>query len=266
MKLSIITINLNNKVGLQKTIDSIVSQTFTDYEWIVIDGGSTDGSKELIEQYADHIAYWVSEPDKGIYNAMNKGIREAKGEYCFFLNSGDYLIDRSILQQAFDFQFDEDIVWGYPNFKRGDYYERGTRQREITLRVFLTGSIYHSGNVFIRKKLFEDNQYGMYDESLKIVSDWKWFLQAMGLGVATGRYIDLMISVLDCTGISMTQIEKVNIERDKVLQELVPERILRDYEYYKQMISRIYSSASYRLGHFLLSPFIWLKKILGKKK
>ena len=80
MKLSIITVNYNNREGLQRTIDSVVSQTFRDFEWIVIDGGSTDGSKELIKQYADHFSYWVSEPDKGIYNAMNKGILKATGE------------------------------------------------------------------------------------------------------------------------------------------------------------------------------------------
>ena len=78
MKLSIITINYNNKAGLQKTIDSVVAQTWRDFEWIIIDGGSTDGSKELIEQYQQHFAYWCSEPDKGVYNAMNKGIDKAK--------------------------------------------------------------------------------------------------------------------------------------------------------------------------------------------
>ncbi|MDR2910496.1 MAG: glycosyltransferase [Bacteroidales bacterium] len=93
MKLSIITINLNNVAGLQKTIESVVKQTFTDYEYIVIDGGSTDGSADIIKQHANKITYWVSEPDKGIYNAMNKGIRVAKGEYCLFLNSGDWLIN-----------------------------------------------------------------------------------------------------------------------------------------------------------------------------
>ena len=89
MKLSIITVNYNNKAGLQKTIDSVVCQTWRDFEWIVIDGGSTDGSKELIEQYQQHFAYWCSEPDKGVYNAMNKGISKAKGEYLNFMNSGD---------------------------------------------------------------------------------------------------------------------------------------------------------------------------------
>ena len=90
MKLSIITVNLNNLEGLKKTYESVVSQTFTDYEWLVIDGGSTDGSREFIEQHQDKFAYWCSEPDKGIYNAMNKGIVRAKGEYLNFMNSGDY--------------------------------------------------------------------------------------------------------------------------------------------------------------------------------
>ena len=94
MKLSIITVNLNNRDGLQRTIDSVVSQTFTDYEWIVIDGGSTDGSRELIGQHQDRFAYWCSEPDKGIYNAMNKGIAHAKGEWLQFLNSGAWLYSK----------------------------------------------------------------------------------------------------------------------------------------------------------------------------
>jgi len=99
MKLSIITVNLNNKSGLQKTIDSVISQTYKDFEWIIIDGGSTDGSKELIEQYSQYITYWISEPDKGIYNAMNKGIVQAKGEYLQFLNSGDALYDKYVLDK-----------------------------------------------------------------------------------------------------------------------------------------------------------------------
>lgn len=101
MKLSIITVNLNNRDGLKRTIDSVVSQTFTDYEWIVIDGGSNDGSRELIEHYSDHFAYWCSEPDKGIYNAMNKGIAHAKGEWLQFLNSGDVLYSNNTLASVF---------------------------------------------------------------------------------------------------------------------------------------------------------------------
>lgn len=96
IKLSIITVNLNNCDGLRRTIDSVVSQTFTDFEWIVIDGGSTDCSRELMEQYKDHFAFWCSEPDNGIYNAMNKGIVHANGEWLLFLNSGDWLAEKKV--------------------------------------------------------------------------------------------------------------------------------------------------------------------------
>lgn len=97
--LSIITINYNNKNGVQKTIDSVLSQSFEDYEWIVIDGGSNDGSKELLEKYQEHFAYWCSEPDNGIYNAINKGLSHTTGDYIQFLNSGDWLYDSTALEK-----------------------------------------------------------------------------------------------------------------------------------------------------------------------
>ena len=112
MKLSIITVNFNNVEGLRKTAESIVSQTFQDFEWIVIDGGSTDGSKELIEQYSDRIAYWCSEKDSGIYNAMNKGVRYAKGEYINFMNSGDCFADSSVLSDVSERLLDNVILYG----------------------------------------------------------------------------------------------------------------------------------------------------------
>ena len=99
MKLSIITINFNNHDGLQKTINSVIAQTWKDFEWIIIDGGSTDGSKNLIEQYDKYITYWISESDKGIYNAMNKGIKIARGDYLQFLNSGDYFYNEKVIEK-----------------------------------------------------------------------------------------------------------------------------------------------------------------------
>ena len=99
MKLSIITINYNNQEGLKKTIESVVSQTMRDFEWIVIDGGSTDGGKEIIEQNKQCLDYWCSEPDKGIYHAMNKGIRASHGDYLMFLNSGDSLYDNKVIER-----------------------------------------------------------------------------------------------------------------------------------------------------------------------
>lgn len=96
-KLSIISINLNNSEGLQKTIRSVIRQTNSDFEYIVIDGNSKDGSLNVIKNFDNQITYWVSEPDSGIYNAMNKGISKSTGRYCLFLNSGDWLADENVI-------------------------------------------------------------------------------------------------------------------------------------------------------------------------
>src|SRR5665648_699382 len=112
MKLSIITINLNNAIGLQKTIESILSQIYTEFELLVIDGGSTEDDILIIKKYAKRIKYWISETDKGIYHAMNKGIKQAHGEYCFFLNSGDYFLNENVLKKVFSNEFNEDVVFG----------------------------------------------------------------------------------------------------------------------------------------------------------
>ena len=89
MKYSIITINYNHIEGLKRTIDSVISQTSSNYEYIIIDGGSTDGSVNIIKEYKEHLVYWISEKDNGVYHAMNKGVAQAQGDYCIFMNSGD---------------------------------------------------------------------------------------------------------------------------------------------------------------------------------
>lgn len=230
MFLSIITITFNNLKGMKETAESVISQSFKDFEWIVVDGGSSDGTKEYLESISEHIDWWCSETDKGIYNAMNKGIRTAKGKYCFFLNSGDYLIDCDSLQRAMDCNIVEDIVWGYIKCKKGNSLFDGKRRNHVTLKTFVGETINHSGNAFIRRELFDEKYYGLYDENLKIVSDWKWFLQTLGLGDVTGRFIDVCMSVYDMNGISETQMELNLTERNLVLHDLLDERILSDYD------------------------------------
>ena len=110
MKLSIITINFNDREGLDKTIQSVINQAYKEFEYIVIDGASTDGSVDVIKKYADKLTHWVSEPDSGIYNAMNKGTQMASGEYCLYLNSGDFLAEDDVLERLFENDFNEDIV------------------------------------------------------------------------------------------------------------------------------------------------------------
>lgn len=194
MKLSIITINYNNKAGLEKTIESVMSQTWrsltpspspegegSPWEWIIIDGGSTDGSKEVIEELSknpnSNISYWCSEPDKGIYNAMNKGIAKAKGEYLQFLNSGDCLLDKNVINDFFLLDFEEDIISG--NIAVDGSIENGRQvpdEIEIDFEYMKEKTILHPSS-FIRKDLF--SKCGYYDENYRIVSDWKFFLIAL---------------------------------------------------------------------------------------
>ena len=222
MKLSIITVNLNNRDGLRKTIDSVVSQTFKDFEWIVIDGGSTDGSRELIEQYADHFAYWVSEPDKGIYNAMNKGIKVAKGEYLQFLNSGDILYSPTIIDDVFSIGSTRDILYGDILIINDDgHTDLITYSDRLSIKQLLNHSICHQSS-FIKRELLRKEPY---DENLQIVSDWKFFLRKALEGIKF-EHIPLIVSVFDTEGISSTKPTLLSREREMVLASEVPDCII----------------------------------------
>ena len=161
-KLSIITINYNNAGGLEKTIQSVVSQTFTDYEYIVIDGSSNDGSVDCIKRYSDKISYSVSEKDKGIYNAQNKGIMAAKGMYCLFLNSGDYLFNEKVLEEVFSHKHNEDIIYGDMMIDDGSAeLIYGKHPSDITFEFLIYTTLWHPVS-FIKRELF--NRFGLYNE------------------------------------------------------------------------------------------------------
>ena len=236
MILSIITINRNNASGLEKTMKSVLSQSRTDFEYVVVDGASTDHSVEVIQRLARDFGdrlRWISEPDKGIYNAMNKGIRIASGSYLEFLNSGDSLVADNVLEKVCDALEQE----GYPSILYGNMLknmpggsirrDKGLAGEEISFLDFYSGSLNHS-SAFIRKELFE--KYGFYDESLKVVSDWKWFLQAIIFGGEKPAYMDLDVSLFDMNGISETNRPLTQRERQKVLAEYVSPAILADYQ------------------------------------
>lgn len=231
MLLSIITINYNNREGLRKTIDSVVAQTFKDLEWIVIDGGSTDGSRELIEKFADHFSYWVSEPDKGVYNAMNKGIQVAKGEYLQFLNSGDWLYDETSLERCFSHPFTSDIVYGDLLFVKGDgIVEKSCFPDPLTLRYFYRRSLGHNAS-FIRRELLQENPY---EERFGIVSDWFFFFK-QALNNCSFEYINETVSCFDMNGISCVNKELVKQEREIVLTEYIPDMLVRDFKTMDEM-------------------------------
>lgn len=209
-KLSIITINFNNSSGLKKTIESVVRQSFADYEYLIIDGGSTDGSVDVIKRYSDKLAYWVSETDKGIYNAMNKGIKKATGEYCLFLNSGDCFTGNDILNKVFSAPFSEDIVFGDTICVN----MRLSFPQKISLSYLISKSLPHQSS-FIKKSLF--NRIGLYNEENRIVSDWEFCLKAIHLYNCSYKYLpELIVSKMELPGYSLdrrlTQIKNKEIE------------------------------------------------------
>lgn len=230
MKLSVITINYNNHDGLRKTIKSVVNQTFKDFEYIIIDGGSTDGGVDVIKKYADKIDYWVSEPDKGIYNAMNKGIDIAKGEYCIFMNSGDCFHDNQTLSLSIPHLDGIDVIAGYAKLDSG---ERVDRPIEITLQSLYNHQQPCHQSSFIRTILLKKYHY---DEKYKLVSDWKFFIQVFVYGDSSYKPIDVVVSVYDSVGLSSVNRQLIDSEHVSILEHDFPKRV---YDYY------LYNTSSY---------------------
>lgn len=246
-KLSVITINLNNALGLENTIKSVINQTYNNFEYIVIDGNSTDGSIDIIKKYADKISYWISEPDSGIYNAMNKGIRQAKGEYLNFLNSGDCFFDPNTLSTIFQGKkYSAPILRGVQVCVEptGDTFRwNNFGNRDLTLYDFFVDGLRHQAT-FISNSLFK--KYGLYDEKYKIVSDWKFFIECMLHG-ETSRFIDLDIILFDMTGISNDPKWQHTLftEREAVLKEIIPPSILSDLNELKALKEKSYFPYDY---------------------
>ena len=315
--LSIITINYNDAAGLRKTLDSVAAQTYPHIQHIIVDGGSTDGSVEIIREYADnqckvesvkckgtekgrsdsennptpiyttlhnstppkHHVLWVSEPDKGIYNAMNKGIEIALGrrevredhtslhiangqspiaqtDYIQILNAGDILAAPDVTERMVDalahqckvesvkckggengvaemnmpYRLENCPAIFYGNMIKVNAQGKVVGKSgytEYSLRQFYSSTLNHDC-AYIRADLFEE--YGLYDENLKIVSDWKWYLQAIGLGRVKPEYVDIDVTIFDDGGISETNLALRNEERRQVLEELLPPAVLWDYD------------------------------------
>lgn len=223
-KVSIITINLNHADGLARTFQSIKAHKQFDYEYLVIDGGSTDGSVEVIKGFSEKIDYWISEPDKGVYNAMNKGIHAAKGEYCYFLNSGDTLAEPQSLCNLLDGSDNEDIIYGNMIHGGPESLEKGPST--ISFQHFFNGSIYHQSALIKRELLTTE---GLYNESLKIVSDWEFFVKAIFFKNCTTRYVDTSVARYETGGLSFQSPERNRMERMQVLNTCFP-RFIDDYE------------------------------------
>ncbi len=286
---------------------SVMSQTSKEFEYIVVDGsppkspistqpdgkagslkaeqgGTSDRAiiKSMLDNAVDTFdgystCVWIngvsggfySEPDKGIYNAMNKGILKAKGEYLHFLNSGDWLVDERVVEDMLHALSSPplgelegaDIFVGNVIQIRPDGKKRYTKhlEKNVSLMTFYRGTLQHT-SAYIKRSLFD--KYGLYDETLKIVSDWKWYLLVAGLNNANVKFTDRYVTYFDMTGISSTNLELDKAERRQVLEELVSESILADYDNYTFEIEQIKRLKRYPI----IYKMIWfVERVLFKK-
>jgi len=291
MKLSIITINRNNAEGLKRTLDSVKSQICQEFEHIIVDGASTDDSVKVIESYVRDVScmkydvLWVSEPDMGIYNAMNKGIRKATGDYVYILNSGDELAVPDVVERMMEalarVNSEELIVkiGGVPILMGNivHVYGDGRKVRErkrvathdinlqpidASMLTFYKGTIPHDA-AFVRRDLFE--KYGYFDETMKICADWKLYLDMIALGGIVPMYIDIDVVLFDMSGVSNTNNARRLAERRAYLEKILHPSILKDYDRYSgdiMLMQRLHRhSWAYRLTWFLERILFKIEKL-----
>ncbi len=246
MKLSIITINYNNAEGLRRTLASVAAQTYRAIEHIIVDGGSSDDSIKVIEEYEEQIRLskssisikWKSEKDNGVYHAMNKGIRQATGSYIEILNSGDVLAGSDVTERMVR----EVENAEYPSILYGNMlksYDGKTIINKDTcggtgatnsFLYFYKGTLNHDC-AYIRRDLFE--KYGLYNEEMKICSDWEWYVKAIAIGGEKAVYTNIDVTIFDMNGVSESNgknAELIKKERREYLEKILPATILHDYD------------------------------------
>lgn len=197
--LTVITINYNNNRGLRKTMESVRSQTYKGFEYIIVDGGSTDGSVDYINENLDIVAFWLSERDKGIYHAMNKGIRQSGGEYLLFLNSGDVFANESVLKEILPL-LKADIVYGdLVTVSKNEKRKNHKSFTNANVENLMVSTIWHPCS-FICKNLF--NAHGLYNEEFKLAGDYEFFIRVIIKYDASTYYCGKVIAEFDIEGVS----------------------------------------------------------------
>ena len=262
-RIAIITINYNNKRGLEETINSVRNQSCKDFEFIVVDGASTDGSIELLRNNIDIISEYVSEKDTGIFNAMNKGVKMATSEYLIFLNSGDSFVDTEVVRNLYAQDFDADILQGDSICtKKGVFNHIWSAPKYITCNTFYSGSPSHQSAI-IRKALFDKTPY---DETLRIAADKKFFFEQLIIHGASYRKLNMQVARFDVEGISNNLMfeEKKEQENRKIIEAL-PSIWLFDYDDYignrTELERWVYENRNSILVKMLSMWFLLCKKI-----
>ena len=252
IKLSIITINYNNEKGLKDTFESIFNQTYKDYEYLVIDGKSNDGSQSLVEKYKNQIDYWVSENDNGVYHAMNKGIRKAQGEFLLFLNSGDILSETKTLEQVIP-QLDSNrgIYYGDVKRKKENRLSKRVYPDKLDFSFFYSNSLCHQSS-FIKRELFE--RFFYYNENYKIAADWEFFIYTICKENVPYKHINQVVCTYDFSGMS-SQKENADVHLE--------ERLLSIQKYFPAFnedykdISKLKSKRTQQLFHIKNYKLAW---------
>ena len=224
-------------------MESVFNQDFKDFEFLIVDGNSNDGSKEILESYADRLTNFVTEVDNGIYHAMNKGIRMATGRYLLFLNSGDTLIDNNVLKHVNEaINENIDLYYGDILFQEPTKTKKIISPSKLTFDFFFTENLPHQAS-FIRRGLFDELFH--YNEDLKIVSDWEFLIYAVCKANISYKHIPIVVSLYDGNGISSnsSNYKMMYSERDSVLKRHFP-AFIKDYEKISQLKHK-------RFKHFL---------------
>ena len=276
MKLSIITINYNNAEGLRKTLASVAAQTYRDIEHIIIDGGSTDGSIDVIRDYESAnrssihplTIVWSSKKDKGIYNGMNIGIQRTTGDYIQILNSGDLLAADDVTERMknalYTVHHTPYTENGSPAILYGNMLKSydgktiinrdtcgGDMYTPESFLYFYKGTLNHDC-AYICRDLFE--KYGLYNEQMKICSDWEWYVRAIALGGEKAVYTNIEVTIFDMNGVSEAYGKNADIikrERREYLEKILPASVLRDYDMYVFPITQYQRLKKHHLWGFV---------------
>lgn len=223
--ITVITVVYNDAKHIEDTILSVVNQTYPNIEYIIIDGGSTDGTVDIIKKYADRIAYWVSEPDKGIYDAMNKGICKATGEWINFMNSGDLYAANDVLYRMI-----KQLIPGI-QILRGNIVRVYSHARVKSVGVVsdtpglidLFNNTFHHQACLIQSSVFK--KVGLYSISYKLCSDWKFFFDSVVLHHIQSKYVDIVVALFRMDGTSTNNSILYRKEQEDYLRTLYGEEL-----------------------------------------
>lgn len=222
MKITVITICYNDLVGLKKTVESVLKQDYRNVEYIIVDGASTDGSVDYLQSISEVLDTLISEPDRGIYHAMNKGIALATGEYIIFMNAGDIFSRENVLSEVIDSGISADFVYGNAYFNYGLENVLVSYPNQLTFSFLMTSALSHQ-SLFTKKSVFE--KCGMYQEKYKLVADWEHYFRIFKQRIGTFQAVPIPISVYDTSGVSSDYSDESQLmqERREVMLELLSE-------------------------------------------